>query len=73
MKNEDAVTKYKREEKKLLADSKAFQKTKNKKRKTDPSNLDRPSMMNKGGILKMRSGGKIDGCAMRGKTKGRYV
>ena len=38
MKNEDAVTKYKREEKKLLADSKAFQKNKNKKRKTDPSN-----------------------------------
>ena len=27
----------------------------------------------KGGILKMRSGGKIDGLAMRGKTKGRYV
>jgi len=27
----------------------------------------------KGGILKMRSGGKIDGCATRGKTKGRYV
>lgn len=26
-----------------------------------------------GGILKMRSGGKIDGCATRGKTKGRYV
>ena len=27
----------------------------------------------KGGILKMRSGGKIDGLAMRGKTRGRYV
>ena len=27
----------------------------------------------KGGILKMRSGGKIDGRAMRGKTRGRYV
>ena len=73
MKNEGSVKKYKREEKKLLADAKAFQKNKNKKRQTDPSNLDKPSMMNKGGILKMRSGGKIDGLAVRGKTKGRYV
>ena len=27
----------------------------------------------KGGILKMRSGGKMDGLAIRGKTRGRYV
>jgi len=73
MKNEDAVVKYKREEDKLIADSDAVEKRKKKKRKTDSSNLDKPSMMDKGGILKMRSGGKMDGLAIRGKTRGRYV
>tara|TARA_R110002074_G_C12160148_1_gene631123 strand:- start:384 stop:605 length:222 start_codon:yes stop_codon:yes gene_type:complete len=73
MKNEDAVVKYKREEDKLIADSDAVEKRKKKKRKTDSSKLDKPSMMDKGGILKMRSGGKMDGLAIRGKTRGRYV
>jgi len=73
MKNEDAVVKYKREEDKLVADSDAVEKRKKKKRKTDSSNLDKPSMMNKGGILKMNAGGRADGRAIRGKTRGRYV
>ncbi len=50
--------------------------TKSKKPKPqmrDFKSMDDVDRQAKGGILKMRSGGKIDGRAIRGKTRGRYV
>ena len=50
-----------------MPDGKLMKDSDHKKKKT------KKKMAYGGGVKKMKNGGKIDGCAMRGKTKGRMV
>lgn len=51
----------------MMPDGKMMKDSDHKKKKT------KKKMAYGGGVKKMKNGGKIDGCAMRGKTKGRMV
>jgi hypothetical protein len=50
-----------------MPDGKLMKDSDHKKKKT------KKKMAYGGGVKKMKNGGKIDGCAMRGKTRGRNV
>ena len=50
-----------------MPDGKLMKDSDHKKKKT------KKKMAYGGGVKKMKHGGKIDGCAMRGKTRGRNV
>ena len=50
-----------------MPDGKIMKDSDHKKKKT------KKKMAYGGGVKKMKNGGKIDGCAMRGKTRGRNV